>query len=237
MRLADKILLADEWFAYYINVLPWQLDDITNPYKLRQVASDSQFYEAYSHGDEITVSNEIKRILDVIADQADLYGGDPLLYALDIADNDRLTVAGVDRVVGCMTRLQELALLRDLNDDYYQLRIDLDGGVTYEKLTDGGELVLSPVYGLYPAPRGLEYIGGNGKPTWDARPEVMKIFKAGSSEHIPKTWLGDGRLRLHESVRMRDGATAAEFGKATFTKERFTRAVAANKRRLKRNKK
>lgn len=232
MALADKILLSDGPFAYFIDVLPWQLDDIisTNANELRQVAADSDYADT-EYGDEITVTNEILRLLDVIAYQAELYGSDQLLFAREIAENNRLTVAGVASPVGVMTRLNELAKLRDLNNEYYEIRIDCDGGVTYAPVST------TPVYNLYPAPRGLKIGSGDVTPTWDARPELIRVMDTSMVHHLPDTAYGDGALRKQERVTMRDGGNAADFGSAKFNRQQYEAALRANKMRVKRAKK
>ena len=230
IQLADYILLSDGPLAYGIDRQPWQLDDADfDPSKaLRSVGSSSD-YGTVEYGDQIMVSDEIHRIVDMVNYTSGLYG-EPLLFARHIEENDRVTIAGVDSPIGAMTRLRQLADLRNNSNEYYQLQVDIDGGVTYSRINT------TPRYYMYRPPHGLRTAGGH-VPTWEARPEFIKIVDAAFVEYLPDTWLGDGSLILPERVTMRDGAEQAAFGPLEKTEADFDSALDANQRRVKRAKK
>jgi hypothetical protein len=196
---------------------------------LRDILDDSdgapdendQLYDLYTlgYGDETTVGDEIRRIVAAVN-----YNGG-WLYALDIADNDTVTAAGVSGNVGAFDRLIELAKLRNSDDEFYRLRITDDGGVVYEKLdTD-------PLYLRFPAPRGIEFLDGT-TPTWTARPGIIKYVDTAAGASLPDTWLPDRRLSFIERVAMREGDKVATFGPRDVTAEDIERAIEANMRWL-----
>jgi hypothetical protein len=226
--LADRILLSDGTFAYRLpsDVESWNYDEIDGSkiHQLRSVPSDSDYADV-EHGDGATVSEEIGRIVDVVRYNSQLYGHEPLLYKIGIADNPRGTIAGVDKPTGAMTRLRELAQLRDFDDNVYRLRIEPDGGVLYEKYPT------TPKYYSYPPPKGIQ-TSSEETPTWDARPEPIKIIGADWIDDLPETWLGDGSIVPVDRVTMRDGAEVAEFGTLEYTEDQFMATFKANQRRI-----
>jgi hypothetical protein len=107
----------------------------------------------------------------------------------------------------------------------YRLRIEPDGGVLYEKYPT------RPVYYSYPPPKGIQ-TSSEETPTWDARPEPIKIIGADWIDDLPETWLGDGSIVPVDRVTMRDGAEVAEFGTLEYTEDQFMATFKANQRRI-----
>jgi len=215
MRLAEKVIIGDENF-------------ISSTTHLRTLLSTSDYYEVAwgesTIGDNArayTVTDEILRLLDIFAFQSYTYGGDPVLWPLDVQWNDRPCVAGVTTQKSIMQRLSELAELRDLSGNYYTLTIRYDGGVIYKQIDT------TPVYQLYPAPKGLVWAGTDTRPTWGAVPGMYKIMDMSMLHRVPDTWLGDPSIRYYPTVRMSMGAERADFGEADYTIERWYSAMAA----------
>ena len=182
---------------------------LTNP--------DDVSCERVEYEDEVTVSYEIKRILNVISHQTGW------LYPKAIADNDTVTVAGVSSSISAFARLRELAKLRNSDGEFYRLRVLNDGGVIYEKFREDVS------YLRYSLPRGLETTGGT-KPTWDAKPGIIKYVDMSSGAALPDTWLSDRRLSYYDRTVMRDGDSVATFHGLDLDATDIFRSVEANQR-------
>ena len=192
---------------------------------LRSVAEDSA-YAATRRINEITVSQEIARIVDVVNYATDIEGRTPLLYDKGIEMTNKVpTFPGVDSETGAMDRLKQLGQIRDLDENYYRLQVDLDGGVIYEQLDK------TPRYYLYPPPKGLR-TPGDKVPTWDAKPDIIKIIDPIYGVGLPNTWLGDGSLILPERSTMRMQQDVAAFVPDEHTEVDFRLAKEAHERRL-----
>lgn len=227
-RFAEKVLIGDEQFVYREILLGDETAPTGNPLKLRSVPDDSSFAETEwgdttigANARTYTVTDEINRLLDVLRYQSIVYGGSPVLWPLDIEWNDRPCVAGAPSQTNVMARLQGLAELRDLSGNYYTLTVRYDGGVTYKKLDT------TPIYTLYPAPKGLTWAGSEDRPTWDAVPGIYRIADMSMLHRAPDTWLGDASIRRYPTARMRMGAERAEFGEEDYTVERLFAAMSA----------
>lgn len=226
-RLAERVLIGGEEFAYREVLLAGETEPSGNPLRLRKVPDDSMFVNV-AWGDttigdnerKYTVTDEINRLLDVLRYQAETFGGNPVLWPLSIEWNDRPCVAGVESQSNVMKRLQELAELRDLSGNYYELIVRYDGGVTYRKLDR------TPVYSLYPAPKGLTWAGSERRPTWDAVPGIYRVVDTSMLHRVPTTWIGNAVYR-YSTARMRMGAERAEFGDEDYTVERLYAAMSA----------
>jgi hypothetical protein len=95
---------------------------------LRTSGLTGEPYDSLVYGGQLTISQEVARIVGVIEEQ----GG--WLYALDISDeNDALTAAGVNSRIGAIQRLQQIAFIPNQAGDEFELFVHLDGGVVYRK--------------------------------------------------------------------------------------------------------
>lgn len=167
--------------------------------------------------DETTVSAEVARVVEESS----------WLYALDIAtidpQYDRATAAGVSRAQGITDRLRELAAVPDIQLNNYELRITSDGGVIYRVLDK------TPRYYAYPPPRGVERPDGK-KPTWDARPGVIRFVDTQRTPALPETFLDDSSLTYASRTTMRQGMAAAAFSGKRQTAADIWRAIEAERR-------
>lgn len=194
-------------------------------------------YEDWVHGEHanasdypVTVSGEFGRIVDLVDTVSSMYLDMPILYALDISDaNELQTVAGVTSPSSAWKRLKELALLKDTNDKYYRLEVDLDGGVIYQPYS------YTPVYYLTPPPGGLQTKDGKS-PTWDAKPEMTRILDQHPQLSQPGGWLEDGNLIMPSRVTMRDGTEFPVFGDDELTEADYLAAYEANSQLIERMK-
>ena len=194
--------------------------------ELRDIADDDEVIDStdpryaislLGYGDGTDVGTMIRRAVEVA------YYNSGLLYALDIADNDTVTLAGVSSNIGVYDRLVELAKLRDSDGNFYRLRIRNDGGVIYEQFNEHVD------YLRYPAPRGLELPNGD-KPTWEAKPGIQKRVDASVGIPLPDTWLSDKRLTFYERAVMRDGDKMASLHARSYDAADTIRAIEANRR-------
>ena len=170
-----------------------------------------------SYGEIVTVSFEIKRLIAVAN-----YNGS-WLYELDIDYNDTQTAAGVSQNIGTFDRMLELARIRNSDGDFYRLTVTNDGGVVYRTFSENVD------YLRFKSPRGIERPDGR-KPTWDAKPGIIKRVDSFGGVPVPDTWLSDGRLSFAERVVMRDGDKVATFHGRDIDATDIYRAQEANRR-------
>lgn len=216
--------------AYFANkILIGRVENLTTT-QLRTGGSDS----AVVYGNEYPVGKEIKRIVEVVEYQSKLYSTAPLLYELEIAVDDGsstqvLTIAGMDSPTGAWDRLRELSMLQDRNGNYYRLRVMMDGGVLYEPWD------YTPVYYLFPPPRGLQNADG-GKVTWQAKPEI--IFLADQSKQLtqPGGWLANGDIYYPTRMTMRNGTEFPVMADDEYTESDYNAIMRQNAGRLERQK-
>ena len=172
-----------------------------------------------------TVSLEIQRIVDVVNHATTIPGRAPLLYAKGISKSNKTPCyPGVDVITGAWDRLRELVKIPDQDGSYYRLIVDLDGGVSY------GKIDTEPRYYYFPPPKGIRTLGDD-IPTWDARPEIIKLIDP-IGVGLPHTWLGDGSLILPERTTMRMYQDSASFTTLEYTSADFRLAKEANERRI-----
>lgn len=179
-------------------------------------------FQQTDYRDAVTVSFEIKRIIATV----NYLGG--WLYELDVEYNDTDTLASVAQNTGSFDRLYELSRLRNSDGDYFRLMVTNDGGVIYREFTETVD------YLRYRAPRGLERPDGS-KPTWGAKPGIIKRVDSSGGVPVPNTWLSDGRLSFAERVVMRDGDKVATFHGRELDPTDIYRAQEANRRWIERD--
>ena len=174
-------------------------------------------------GNTITVGDEIRRIILIIK-----YSGG-WLFPRSLAANDTETVVGVSSNVPAFDRMLELAKLRNSDGDFYRLTVENDGGVVYQRTTEDVD------YLRYPLPRGLENPDGT-KPTWGAKPGIVKYVDVYGGPALPVTQFNDRRLTFYPRTVMRDGAPVVEFMPRDFGAADIYGALDANRRAIERQK-
>lgn len=157
-------------------------------------------YADISNGDDTTVGAEIKRIVDFIDYQSGW------LYVIDIAANDTPTKIGVPSTVGAWDRVKELALVPNQNEQEYELLVEDDGGVIYQKKN-----VTRAKYFVMPYPKGIERTDGE-TPKWDAVAESLKVLDTSLEPvALPDGLYSDPSIIQVDRVIMQDGREVAEF--------------------------
>lgn len=222
MVLADNVMLSN-------GQLPDQLKadgERVDPYRGLRYTGNAKWNQ-YSHGDEISVGDEVARIVDVIRAT-----GRPL-YPLRIATNDIPTAAGVATPTSAYKRLVELAKLRNSRGQYYRLQIEPDGGVIYDVVPDKPRAD----YLFYAASERPRVLLPDGKtvPAWRARPGFVRVIDDQSGMGLPNTWLADTELHYVERTSMREGDDGASFHQREFDIADVYAAEAANLRWIESN--
>ncbi len=192
-ELADRILLSDGDLAN---------SDTTGLRSVDETLDGN--YHLYEYGSQIFVSNEIKRIVEVVnyATINIISGSEPLLYDAGISmDNKTYTACGVNSKTSAMERMRDLSKLPDLDGRYYRLDIAHDGGVTYQPVDFDGPTE----YEFFPESGELKGVSGE-VPMWEAKPGLVRIIGESPSLAIPGTWLPSDimwarRVEMRENSR------------------------------------
>jgi len=196
-----------------------QIDDTSDPlYDYSGPNDDNRSGEV---GDTTTVGDEVRRLILVVK-----YSGG-WLYPLSLDANDTATVVGVSSNVSAFDRLLELAKLRNSDGRFYRLSVANDGGVSYKLASE------DVAYLRYPLPRGLEN-PDESKPTWGAKPGIIKYVDVFGGPALPVTQFSDRRLTFYPRTVMREGADVAEFLPRDFGAADIYGALDANKRAIER---